>query len=167
MSERKSITGRFWAKVNKDGPAPEHVPHLGPCWMWTASGTKDGYGTFYVNGQHVAAHRFSWQLHNGAVPDETPNVLHRCDNPPCVNPEHLFLGTLKDNMRDMYEKGRYRGVASLGTANASAKVDAALVRYIRRRWQEGYSTRVIARDVPVNFQTVHKICKRQLWAHVE
>ena len=97
---------RFWEKVNKDGPIH---PTLGtPCWLWTAGTTPHGYGQFYPrHGEMVIAHRYSWELVNGPFPDDKQG-LHRCDNPPCVNPEHVWPGTQTDNMRDCVEKGRIR-----------------------------------------------------------
>lgn len=85
---------RFWAKVEK-GP---------DCWEWKAFRNK-GYGKFTYNGRMYLAHRLSWILTNGPIPDGL-GVLHSCDNPPCVNPDHLFLGTQLDNMRDASNKGR-------------------------------------------------------------
>ena len=94
---------RSWEKVNKTGE----------CWVWTGATKGGGYGNFtdYADGakRHVLAHRFSWELHNGPVPAEKPLVLHHCDNPPCVRPDHLFVGTHRDNITDAIEKGRFHG----------------------------------------------------------
>jgi hypothetical protein len=77
------------------------------CWNWKGSTTR-GYGTFKPTGSKIAyAHRYMWELLNGPIP-EGLLVCHRCDNPTCVNPDHLFLGTKKDNVVDMYSKGRGR-----------------------------------------------------------
>lgn len=96
---------RFWAKVNKDGPIPAHVPELGPCWVWTAALHRRGYGWFRFNGTPTLAHRVSWELTNGPIPDGL-QVLHKCDNKPCERPDHFFLGTDADNMADKTAKGR-------------------------------------------------------------
>ena len=87
---------RFWAKVDKSGD----------CWLWTASKTKEGYGYFRFDGAMRKAHRMSWLLTNGEIP-EGMLVCHTCDNPSCVNPKHLWLGTNRDNMDDMNAKGRH------------------------------------------------------------
>jgi hypothetical protein len=88
---------RFWAKVDKQDT----------CWVWTASCNPKGYGQFLVNKVPRRAHRLSWEMHNGPIPAGM-QVLHRCDNPSCVRPEHLFLGTNNDNMQDKITKGRGR-----------------------------------------------------------
>ena len=92
---RVPVSERFWTKVVKSDD----------CWLWTAGHTPDGYGMVKVYGRHHGAHRVSWTLTNGPIPDGLA-VLHRCDNPPCCRPDHLFLGTLGDNNRDRASKGR-------------------------------------------------------------
>jgi hypothetical protein len=88
---------RFWDKVDKQENG---------CWMWTASTVKDGYGYYKLsNGKSGRAHRISWELANGDIPKKMC-VLHKCDTPRCVNPDHLFLGTDADNVKDMMQKGR-------------------------------------------------------------
>jgi hypothetical protein len=93
---RKTLSERFWEKVNK----------AGECWEWTACRHHQwGYGHVRVGGKLEAAHRVSWEMHNGPIPDGLL-VCHHCDNPKCVRPAHLFLGTGTDNSRDMHAKGR-------------------------------------------------------------
>lgn len=93
-----SLAERFWLQVEK---IPEHS-----CWEWTGSiRTRDGYGGIKFQQRSLLAHRVAWELHNGPILNGLC-VLHRCDNPTCVRPDHLFLGTLQDNAVDMQRKGR-------------------------------------------------------------
>ena len=97
------FTNRFWEKVDVGG--------LDDCWLWKKSVRNDGYGQFCVGGRSgrtIAAHRVAYEIENSHVPDGKW-VLHKCDNPSCINPKHLFIGTHKDNYDDMRKKGRGKG----------------------------------------------------------
>ncbi len=95
-------SARFWQKVQKgDG-----------CWEWQGSRNKLGYGITSLRGRAIRAHRVSWEIVNGPIPDGLL-VCHRCDNPACVRPDHLFLGTQIDNLRDMRTKGRGNDIVAL------------------------------------------------------
>lgn len=95
----------FWNKVNKEGSIPTHVSYLGKCWEWIGGLDTHGYGQFCLNEKTILVHKLSWIIVHGEIPDRLW-VLHKCDNPKCVNPEHLVLGTAKDNAQDRERKGR-------------------------------------------------------------
>lgn len=101
----EQIAERFWARVNKNGPIPAHRPELGPCWVWTASKYKNGYGRFQFHNRVVGTHRVAWILTHGPLSDGY-ETCHHCDNPACVRPDHLFVGTSSDNAQDRERKGR-------------------------------------------------------------
>ena len=152
-----SLERRFWEKVQKAGPDE--------CWRWTAHGHSRGYG-FIRSGSgfrapKLYAHRLSWALHYGEVP-EGMHVCHRCDNPACVNPAHLFLGSHSDNMRDKVRKGRAN--IPNGERHWSAKLDAVQVAEIRALYAEGRTTmQRLAWRYHVNRNTVRKIVRGLSW----
>lgn len=103
-----NFPSRFWSKVDRNGPIPMHKPQLGQCWVWKASKQRHGYGQIgrcNGTGKYIISSRASWILHIGSIPDGLW-VCHHCDNPSCVRPDHLFLGTVLDNARDRASKGR-------------------------------------------------------------
>lgn len=122
-----NLTGKRFS-----GPAEQrfwnYVDASGSCWIWTGSKTDAGYGTHWTDDKKlVGAHRYSYELHNGPIKDGL-FVCHRCDNPPCVNPGHLFLGTAKDNAEDMVRKGRNRNGHKSGKGPAKCVQCAKFVR---------------------------------------
>jgi hypothetical protein len=97
----------------------EKVEKTDRCWEWTAGSRGNGYGAFKYNGKVIDSHRMSWIIHNGEIPDGL-FVCHKCDNTKCVNPDHLFLGTNSDNMKDAYDKGRL-AINKIGVAHKYKK----------------------------------------------
>jgi hypothetical protein len=146
---------RFRRYVDRRGPTPSHMPHLGRCWVWTGARDHDGYGFFGGFGSRtIRAHRFSWMQANGVVTRLA--ICHRCDNPSCVRPSHLFAGTLADNNRDMARKGRAKGYRPKLTAR-----DAVAIRADPRyQWQ-------IAEDYGVAQTMVGMIKRRVKWRNAE
>lgn len=161
---RPTFEQRFWAKVDKDGPVPPERPELGPCWLWTAATNENGYGVMRPEGKRsgptVKAHRISVAL-DGRDP-EGVCVLHHCDNPPCVNPAHLMLGTMADNTQDMLAK--LRGLA--GERNGHAKLTDGEASEIRGRRLAGEARKVLAAEFGVSGATVTRIANREGWRHV-
>lgn len=146
---------RFWGKVDKTEG----------CWLWTACLNRDGYGDFNLGrrGQgHELAHRYSWALANGPIPDDLC-VLHRCDVRSCVRPDHLFLGTRTDNHADMVAKGRTRGNPTRGEAHNQAKLTAEQVIAIR---EAGGRQRDVAALFGVSQTLVSRIRRREIWTHI-
>jgi len=143
---------RFWAKVDKGGE----------CWVWTASVNNHGYGQFTHKGRPVKAHRFSWFLAHGEWP--TQQVLHHCDNPPCVRPDHLFQGTHADNMKDAASKGKIIGFQK-GVAHPWArKLTPDQVREIRSSTDR---RAVLAERYGVHWLTITRVRTRRMWAELE
>ena len=93
----ESLETHFWAKVNQTEG----------CWLWLAYQNRNGYGTYFINRRPKYAHRVAWELTYGAIPAGLV-VMHKCDTPPCVRPEHLSLGTYGENIADALQKGRFR-----------------------------------------------------------
>lgn len=151
-----SVEDRFWTKVLKtDG-----------CWLWTGGGTRTGYGTFYIEGRMQGAHVASWKLTYGPLTDRLC-VLHKCDNPKCVRPDHLFIGTYKDNTQDMIAKGRARSPGASGERNNKAVLTENQVREIRSIYGRGISMpTAIAARFGVCRSTINQIVARKIWRHL-
>jgi len=144
-------TRRFWDNVKRRGPDQ--------CWEWTGARQTQGYGALRVRGEYKLVHRMAWELHHGkSVPDGI-EVCHSCDNPPCCNPAHLFLGSHADNISDAAMKGRM---------GRSIKLAAADVREIRRLDEQSrLSRREIGERFGVSRQTVNDIVWRKTWKHID
>ena len=138
---------RFWEKVNIGDPDE--------CWEWLAGKCK-GYGMFWVENRssHIRANRMAWELIHGSIPDGM-QILHTCDNPGCVNPKHLWLGTHQDNMIDMFKKGR---------GNRHLAFNVEQVKEIRNLYSSGnYSYREIGKIFGVGHSEIGQIIRREIW----
>lgn len=143
---------RFWNKVEKTES----------CWNWIAS-TDRKYGHFLFQGKLIKAHRFSFMLENGEIPQGL-DVCHHCDNPKCVRPSHLFLGTRSDNMRDMIAKGRCK--APKGEIHWNSILNKQKVLEIRSYIAQGCRPVDIANFLNLNRRLIYKIKTKRLWNHI-
>jgi hypothetical protein len=128
------------------------------CWEWSGATVKGGYGLLSASGKNHYAHRLSYELHFGEIPDGLW-VLHKCDNRKCCNPEHLFLGTNKDNMTDAAKKGRLRG--SLGKDLGRLTEDQVL-----RIRSSSEASSLLARQMGVCSQTIRNVRIGKTWTHI-
>lgn len=156
---------RFWARVNKTET----------CWLWTGDIWPDGYGRFWLAGKNVRTHRVVYEWTYGAFPADLL-VCHHCDEPLCVRPDHLFLGTTTDNIRDASKKGRMKNNWPVfrGAANCRARFTDDQVREIREAYQPGQageasptSLRGLARRYGVSKFAIQAIVRRQTWKHLD
>ena len=155
---------RFFIKVDKQSTLHPYSPELGNCWHWKGFKNRQGYGEFFFNGKKRSAHRCSWRIFNGEIPDGL-FVCHSCDNPSCVNPSHLFIGSAKDNSRDMVLKGRQPH--QRGELCGRAKLKNHQVIEIRRRYNFGGTTmRKLASEFGVACSKICYIVNRKYWNHI-
>ena len=163
------------SQMNKCGSATERlkarsVENENGCWIWSGSKATRGYGKMRVNGVGTAAHRYSYSVNHGSIPDGMI-VCHTCDTPSCVNPDHLFVGTTKDNYDDMIKKGRgykFLHEGRVGTKNGNCKLSVEKVLLIRESW--GVSCKSY-REIVKAFGLkspghARKIIVREIWAHI-
>jgi hypothetical protein len=154
LPEALTPAGRFWAKVERRGDDE--------CWEWQGGRIDNGYGVARTaDGRKTTAQRVAWEMANGPIPDGL-HVCHRCDNRPCVNPAHLFLGTRLENQADMVAKGR----SPRGERQGQSVLTERLVIEIRARAQSGESQRSIAADLGVSQSCIWTVVTRKRWGHV-
>lgn len=128
----------------------------GDCWVWTGSRNGAGYGTVTIDGRSDFAHRLAWTLTYGRIPPGK-RVLHRCDNPPCVRPSHLFLGTQSENLIDAVTKGR----------GGTAKLTVSDILTIRDLLAEGLSQQAVADRFHVSQVTISLVHRGRTWSHAD
>jgi hypothetical protein len=177
MRRTRPIAERFFEKVDRNGPVPAHSPELGPCHIWTAGRSVDGYGRFVFNGKVVNAGHVALWLATGSLPIYC--ALHRCDNPPCVNPAHLYDGTKRDNALDRaarkpssYPSGarwhdRLLANPELhsGESNGRAKISEVDAWSIRDLFASGTSAKTLSEGFDLTVTTIWNILHGDLWAN--
>lgn len=157
------LNERFWAKVNQTSG----------CWEWTGSRNPKGYGQIQRGGRGgglVLTHRLSWEIHNGSIPDSL-FVLHKCDNPACVRPDHLWIGSKAENTADMMAKGRHKTAPPKrllrGEDHPNARLTNDIVSAIRERCASGeLSQSEAGRVYGLTSGSVNRIVKRLRWKHL-
>jgi len=153
----RSLTDKFWSRVQKTDT----------CWLWTGGATRQGYGAFYLaDGSQMLSHRFSYELVHGvgSLPRGrgTKVLRHRCDIRRCVHPEHLVLGTYKENSQDAAVRGRMHP----GEKHGNARLTRDAVRKIRKLREEGVSPSAVAEQFGVDRRYVGQLERRERWAHI-
>jgi hypothetical protein len=152
---RTSLADRFWPRVQKtDG-----------CWLWTGHPDDEGYGQISLggaNGKRIRATAAAWLLTYGYLPELA--MLHTCDNPSCIKPDHLFEGTQADNIKDMDAKGR-RAVR-IGEEHKHSKFTNILVKQARTERESGETIQGLADKYNMSYGAMYKALNRQTWRHI-
>lgn len=154
---RGTLEQRFFSKIDRTET----------CWIWIGNKRPNGYGTIQEGGKGsstLSAHRLSYKIHKGDIPEGLV-IMHSCDNPSCVNPDHLSVGTYKENTADMIAKGRKLTVAPLGTSNGKAKLNDELVRYIRQNLHKSHAS--LARELNLSTNCIRGVKIGRTWSHVK
>ena len=156
--QHEPLSDRFWRFVEKtDG-----------CWLWQGGNDGgDGYGRIRRGSKSIGSHRASWIIHFGEIPDGF-EICHKCDNPPCVRPDHLFLGSASDNQSDSWAKGRRKPPNNQGSLHGMSKLTEEQVKDIRNSYipRQIGCRQAIARRLGISVGTVNAIIWRQRWTHI-
>jgi hypothetical protein len=150
---------RFWKKVEKRED--------NECWPWTATTFSKGYGNFRVggrDGRKHGAHRVSLAIKIGYMPEPNEFACHRCDNPICVNPEHLYLGDKTTNMKDKMQRGRCRNGQVKGAKTHNSKLNYELAANIRDEYKKGKGVSALGRQFGVTRDSIYKVINGHRWA---
>lgn len=158
----KPLEWRFWQKVDKRAP--------NECWNWTAKLDRDGYGRIGLGGRDggmARAPRISYRLHYGVDPSDMM-VCHTCNNPACVNPAHLYLGTYQDNNKYTVESGNWKNPGKRGMESKQSNLTDDDIREIRRRYADGgISQTELAKEYGIGQGAVSRIVLRKAWSHID
>lgn len=137
------------------------INHDSKCWEWIGHKDSDGYGSITFKYKTIKSHRESYKIFNGEIPKNL-SVLHRCDNPSCINPDHLFLGNQSDNHKDMVSKKRH----GFGERNGMSKLTTAQARKVKNMLKFGFKATEISKKLNLTYSSVQKICKGIRWKHI-
>jgi len=159
-TQQKTTSERFYEKVKITIVDND-------CWLWLGAKNNKGYGQFRVNGKMELAHRVSWTLNSGKIPRGL-NVLHKCDVCACVNPNHLFLGSQKDNIKDCVKKKRnhVNWPEHKGEKHGMSKLTEKDVKEIREKRKNGEKGTKLAKEYKVSRTTIVDIVYGKLWKHI-
>lgn len=156
MYKNKPMEERFWEKVDRKSDSE--------CWEWTATRSGRGYGRFYIGKTPMQASRVAYKIANGDF-DQSLHVCHKCDNPPCCNPSHLFLGTASENIRDAVAKGRWHDFR--GEKNVLHKLTADQALEVRKiHASKSKTIAQIAAMFGLTESGAEKIIYRKRWKHI-
>jgi len=167
LTKNGAAIDKFWSKVDKQGPIHPYDSSKGVCWMWTASVDGGGYGQLrWLGRKHspIKAHRFSFLVENGEI-EMGLEVCHSCDNPRCVRPSHLFLGSHQQNMNDAAKKGRMRIASKVkhGESNGQAKLTYSDIPVILELRKNGLSQSMVAKKLGVSRSIISLIENKKKW----
>ncbi len=140
----------------------KELSRLDDCWLWTGGTKEFGHGQFWFRGRDHKAHRIAWMIAHGPVPDNLL-VCHECDVPACCNVAHLWLGTVADNNRDMYSKGR--GTKAKGEEHGNHQLTESAVNEMRSRRANGVAPEILSTDYGISRIHVWRICSGKAWRH--
>ena len=157
MGAIQPLEPRLFSQIEVSG-------HRGSCWLWNGVKDDHGYGKMSLNGHEERVHRIMYKLVNGEIPNGL-FVLHRCDTPACVNPDHLFVGTQKDNMQDCIKKGRFNAKGPTAEQSGTAKLTQREVNHIRFFYDMGATQTEIAEEYEVSISTISLIVRERTWKH--
>jgi hypothetical protein len=154
-----SFENRFWERVDKNGPVVR--AELGQCWIWTGGKNAAGYGLVVCEHRAHLAHRMSFELTTGEKLEDLC-ALHKCDNPPCVRPDHLFKGSRNDNTQDMLNKGRHR-VKRWTETHPNAKLTSGQIAEIQKLYAAGITQIELADRFCTSQSNISRIVRKEAW----